>query len=76
MLPGKHPEGKLESASWNQGDIKARVIGRKEEELSHAAGPRNLWKTPDKGTGKLGRLGQVLWDRHKPSEGEASLVLT
>lgn len=32
-------------------------------------------KTPNKGTGKLGRLGQVLWDSPRPSEGEASSLL-
>lgn len=74
--PREHPEAKPRSPHWDQGGIKAKMMGRKEEEWSCAAGPKDLWKTPDKGTGKLGRLGQVLWDRHKPSEGEAFSVLT
>lgn len=37
---------------------------------------QEMWKTPDKGTGKLGGLGQVLRDGPKPSEGEASSILT
>lgn len=42
--------------------------GRRKNEVVQLD-PTDLWKTPDKGTGKVGRLGQVLWDGHRPGGG-------
>lgn len=52
----KIPKRGSVSPSWAEGDIKAKMRGRNEEWINMAA-PRNLWKTPDKGRGKLGKAG-------------------
>jgi len=45
-IPREHQVVRPGSPSWDQG-------GRRKK----AAGPRDEWKSPDKSTGKLGRLG-------------------
>ncbi|KAK2893663.1 hypothetical protein Q8A73_016147 [Channa argus] len=70
------PQVAGQTASSGLGDVKVRITGvNNKEERSHAAGLSGLWKTLSKGTGKLGRLGQVLWERHRPSEEEVSSPL-
>lgn len=75
VLLGKPLNREPGCPSWDQGGIKAKMIRRKEERSQCGWAKKSLENT-DKDTGKLGRLGQVLWDSHEPSEGEASAVLT
>ena len=78
--PGEHPEVKPGSLSWDEGDVKVRMRGwggwgvrRKNETMQ--LGRELCGKLPTKAQENWGRPGQVLWDTHRPSEGEASLLL-
>lgn len=65
-----HQNGRPVSPSWDEGAIKAKMRGRKEDSIQH--GRQEIsGKHPTKAEESWERLGHVLRDSHKPNEGEA-----